>query len=103
MCVSGKQAAPTAKGKSARMSSTSSREYSRPPSVLTHSSWPAGGSPRRASTLSIPASRIAPSVSRSSSTVEPTQVKCGIASMPYSSLIRDTISIVLWAVLPPAP
>ena len=56
---------------------------------------PAGGSPRRARTLSIPASRIASSVSRSSSTVEPTQVKCAIASRPYSSLMRETISIVL--------
>ena len=36
------------------MSSTSSREYSRPPSVFVHSSWPCGGSPRRASTFSKP-------------------------------------------------
>src|SRR3954447_7164051 len=85
------------------MSSTSSRENSRPPWVLTHSSCPAGGSPRRASTLSTPAAAIASSVSRRSPTVEPTHVKCAIASMPYSSLIRDTISIVLFAVLPPAP
>src|SRR3954452_1745469 len=85
------------------MSSTSSREYSRPPSVLTHSSWPAGESPRSASTLSTPTAAIASSVSRSSPTVEPTHVKCAIASMPYSSLIRETISIVLFAVLPPAP
>src|SRR5919206_4955443 len=85
------------------MSSTSSRENSSPPSVLTHSSCPAGGSPRRASTLSTPAAAIASSVSRSSPTVEPTHVKCAIASMPYSSLIRETISIVLFAVVPPAP
>ena len=36
------------------MSSTSSREYSRPPSVFVHSCWPCGGSPRRARTLSKP-------------------------------------------------
>src|SRR3954447_11637260 len=103
MCVSGKHAAPMENGYPPRMSSTSSREYSRPPSVLIHSSWPPGGSPRSASTLSTPAAAIAPRVSRSCSTVEPTHVKCGIASIPYSSLIRETISIVFVAVLPPAP
>src|ERR1019366_3676272 len=86
---------------SAEISSTSSREYSSPPAVFCHTSSPAGGSPRRASTLSIPASRISSRVARSSSTVAPTQVKCAIASRPYSSRIRLTISIVFSLVEPP--
>ena len=53
----------------------------------------------------MPASRIVSSVARSSSTVAPTQVKCAIASRPWSALMRDTMSIVLprWAGVPPAP
>ncbi len=85
------------------MSPTSSREYSRPPSVLIQLSCPAGGSPRSASTLSMPASRISSSVARNSSTVAPTHVKCAIASSPYSALMRLTISIVFSLVEPPAP
>ena len=67
---------------SSRISSISSREYVRPPSVAVHSACPRGGSPRRASTLSMPASRIVSSISRSSAVVAPTHVKCAIASMP---------------------
>ena len=45
------------------------------------------------------------SISRSSFTVAPTQVKWAIASRPCSALIEDTMSIVLrfWPALPPAP
>ncbi len=46
---------------------------------------------------------ISVSVPRSSSTVAPTHVKWAIASRPYSSLIRLTISIVFSRVEPPAP
>ena len=37
--------------------------------------------------------------------VAPTQVKCAIASRPWSALMRETMSIVLprWAGVPPAP
>ena len=51
----------------------------------------------------MPASRISSSVARSSGTVAPTQVKWAIASRPYSSLMRLTISIVFSRVEPPAP
>src|SRR3954471_10985 len=53
----------------------------------------------------MPASRIRSSVSRSWSTVAPTQVKCAIASRPCSALIEDTMSTVLrfCTSLPPAP
>ena len=40
---------------------------------------------------------------RSSSTVAPTHVKCAIASMPSSLLIRLVMSIVRSRVDPPAP
>ena len=104
MCVSGKQAPPMAScGYEPRIISTSCAENSSPPGVMRHSSWPAGGSPRSASTFSRPASRIASSCSRSCSTVAPTHVKCAIASMPNSSRIRLTISSVLSFVEPPAP
>jgi hypothetical protein len=46
---------------------------------------------------------MASSVPRRSSTVAPTQVKCAIASRPYSRRIRVTISSVLSRVEPPAP
>ena len=82
MWTSGKHAAPIANSYSSRISSISSREYSRPPSVALHSVSPAGGSPRSASTFSTPPSRIVSSISRSSPVVAPTQVKCAIASMP---------------------
>ena len=68
-----------------------------------HSSSPAGGSPRSASTFSTPAASISDSVSRSSSFVAPTQVKCAIASIPRSCLIHFTMSIVRSRVEPSAP
>jgi len=85
------------------MSEISSVEYDRPPGVAVHSVSPRGGSPRSASTLSMPASRISSRTPRSSSTVAPTQVKCAIASIPSSCLMRLTIAIVRSRVEPPAP
>ena len=71
-----------AKSYSSRISSISSRECESPPSVGVHVVSPRGGSPRRASTLSMPASRIVSRVSRSWATVAPTHVKCAIPSIP---------------------
>ncbi len=51
----------------------------------------------------MPASCISASVACSSGTVAPTHVKCAIASSPYSSRMRLTISIVFSLVEPPAP
>src|SRR3954470_2025669 len=102
-CTSRKHAAPIVKSYSDAISEISSVEYDSPPGVAVHSACPRGGSPRSASTLSIPASRISSSTPRSSSTVAPTHVKCAIASIPSSCLIRLTIAMVRSRVEPPAP
>src|SRR4051812_42348390 len=102
-CTSGKHAAPIVKSYSDAIIEISSVEYDSPPGVAVHSVCPRGGSPRSASTLSIPASRISSSTPRSSSTVAPTHVKCAIASIPSSCLIRLTIAMVRSRVEPPAP
>ena len=73
--------------------------------MAVHSVSPAGGSPRRARTFSIPASRIRSSIARSSPTVALTHVKWAIASSPCWALIERTMSTVLrfWSLVPPAP
>ena len=53
--------------------------------------------------FSIPASAIRSMISRRLSVVSPTQLRCAIASEPYSSRIARVISSVPSRVAPPAP
>ena len=62
-----------------------------------------GGSPRSASTFSMPAAAHLVEDLAQRSTGSPTQVRCAIASMPRSSLIRFVTSTVRSRVEPPAP
>ena len=66
-------------------------------------SLPAGGSPRSASTFCDPRLGEAVEQRLEPSRVSPTQLRCAIASIPCSRLIRVAISTVPSRVAPPAP
>src|SRR5207253_9540235 len=86
-----------------RASCTRSVACASPSGCTMNSRWPRGGSPRRASTLVMPASQITASCSSSSLREAPTQVRWAIASISVSRLMRVTISSVRPREDPPAP
>src|SRR4051794_1061042 len=101
---SGNAATPTLKSPVPRTSATSSSAYRNPPSVAVHAvPGPSGGSPRRASTLRMPACRYASRMPTSSARVCPTHVRCAIGSSEVSAAIRPVTRTVVSRVLPPAP
>ena len=85
------------------MNPVSSAAEESPSSGGVKSASPRGGSPRRASTLSIPISAKRSRSDRSPSRVSPTQLRWAITSSPWSRLIRSAISTVPSRVAPPAP
>ncbi len=92
-----------------RFCATSRASFTRSEACASPSGWamnsrcPRGGSPRSARTLVMPASQITASCSSSSLREAPTQVRCAIASISVSCLMRVTISSVRPRDEPPAP
>jgi hypothetical protein len=83
--ISGWQEAPMpnrADASRPRMKAASSAELRRPPGGDWKSGSPRGGSPRRARTLSIPASSRRSRIASRPSIVSPTTLRCAIVSIP---------------------
>ena len=92
-CTSGKQAAPT-RSRSARGSARSARASSSGRRVRPPFASPRAADRRAGRARSRSRRRACVQDRRSSSSVSPTQVKCAIASRPWSALIRETMSTV---------
>src|SRR6185312_3269844 len=84
-------------------SATRSLAYARPPSTASKDSLPFGGSPRKASTFSMPAASRSPKSARRSAMVLPEHVTCARTSRPSSVLMRFATSTLRVRVEPPAP
>ena len=85
------------------MKAASSAELVRPPGVGVNEPSPRGGSPRSASTFSIPASAKRERIVSMPSTVSPTMLRWAIVSIPNSCWMRVVTSTVPSRVEPAAP